>query len=87
VLRSFLVLVILYFTQLSLAQETAPDSTTTAIMAEPFASGTVLLAEGDVRFFDEDRQVRRPKVDNLHLRRREYRHRQGRRGAPQNLVL
>lgn len=61
-LPSFLVMVFLSFTQLSFAQETAPDATTTAITAEPVTAGKVVLAEGDVRFFDKDRQMRRPKV-------------------------
>lgn len=57
----------LSFTQLSFAQETASDSTATAITAEPVTAGKVVLAEGDVRFFDKDRQMRRPKVgDPIH---------------------
>ena len=61
-LRSLLALAFLPITLLSVAQQTAPDSTAASTTIEPVTAGKVELVEGDVRFFDKNRRMRRPGV-------------------------
>lgn len=47
------------------AQDTASGSTTPTTIAGPASAGKVDLVEGDVRFLDRNRQMRRPKVGDM----------------------
>ena len=65
--RSLLAIALLSISAHSFAQGTARDPAPAASPAVPVVAGEVELTEGDVRFFDANRRMRRPKVgDPIH---------------------
>jgi len=62
-----LLLASLFFAQIAFAQGSNPPATSTIAetAAEPVPAGKVDLVEGDVRFFDASRRMRRPKLGDF----------------------
>jgi hypothetical protein len=63
-LRCALTGVFVFFAQLAFSQGTSPGAAVPAATTEPVAAGKVDLVEGDVRFFDINRRMRRPSVSD-----------------------